>query len=67
MCDRVNDRFQIFKQDGTFVKEVPFMTSTRGDGSVWEIAFSRDPKQKYLVPVRWRERENLHVFDREST
>jgi hypothetical protein len=65
VCDRVNDRFQIFKQDGTFVKEVLFMRNTRGDGSVWEIAFSKDPKQKYLY-LSDGANEKIHVFDRES-
>jgi hypothetical protein len=65
VCDRVNDRVQIFKQDGTFVKEVLFMRNTRGDGSVWEIAFSRDPKQKYLY-ISDGANEKIHVFDRES-
>ena len=65
VCDRVNDRFQIFKQDGTFVKEVPFMSNTRGDGSVWEIAFSKDPKQKYMY-VSDGANEKIHIFDRES-
>ena len=48
VCDRVNDRIQIFKQDGTFVKEIFVLKNTRGDGSVWEIAFSKDAKQKFL-------------------
>jgi hypothetical protein len=65
VCDRVNDRIQIFKQDGTFVKEVLFMRNTRGDGSVWEIAFSRDPQQKYLY-ISDGANEQIHVFDRAS-
>jgi len=48
VCDRPNDRIQVFKQDGTFVKEVFIATKTLGDGSVWDIAFSKDPQQKYL-------------------
>ena len=48
VCDRVNDRIQVFKRDGTFVKEVFIAKRTLGDGSVWDIAFSRDPEQKYL-------------------
>jgi len=39
VCDRPNDRIQIFKPDGTFVKEVFVATNTLGDGSVWDIAF----------------------------
>ncbi|HEX4565436.1 MAG TPA: hypothetical protein VH138_02350, partial [Vicinamibacterales bacterium] len=38
VCDRPNDRIQIFKPDGTFVKEVFVATNTLGDGSVWDIA-----------------------------
>ncbi len=43
-----NDRIQVFKPDGTFVKEVFIAKNTRGDGSVWDIAFSKDPQQKYI-------------------
>jgi DNA-binding beta-propeller fold protein YncE len=48
VCDRPNDRIQVFKPDGTFVKEVFIAKNTRGDGSVWDIAFSKDPQQKYI-------------------
>jgi DNA-binding beta-propeller fold protein YncE len=48
VCDRQNDRVQVFKKDGTFVKEVIFNPKTKGDGSTWDIAFSRDPQQTYL-------------------
>jgi DNA-binding beta-propeller fold protein YncE len=48
VCDRQNDRVQVFKKDGTFVKEVIFAPKTKGDGSTWDIAFSRDPQQTYL-------------------
>ena len=51
VCDRVNDRIQVFKKDGTFVKEVFIAKRTLGDGSVWDIAFSRDPQQKYIYLV----------------
>ena len=48
VCDRVNDRIQVFKPDGTFVKEMIIAKRTLGDGSVWDIAFSKDPQQKYI-------------------
>ena len=48
VCDRANDRIQAFRSDGTFVKEVFIAPKTLGDGSVWDIAFSKDPEQKYL-------------------
>jgi DNA-binding beta-propeller fold protein YncE len=48
VCDRVNDRIQVFKKDGTFVRETIIAKRTLGDGSVWDIAFSKDPQQKYI-------------------
>jgi len=65
VCDRVNDRIQIFKQDGTFVKEVYMLTNTMGDCSVWEIAFSKDPAQKFMY-ISDGANEKIHVFDRAS-
>ena len=48
VCDRPNDRIQVFQKDGTFVKETFIAKKTLGDGSVWDIAFSKDPQQKYM-------------------
>jgi DNA-binding beta-propeller fold protein YncE len=48
VCDRSNDRIQVFKKDGSFVKEKIIAPATLGDGSVWDVAFSRDPQQTYL-------------------
>jgi DNA-binding beta-propeller fold protein YncE len=48
VCDRTNDRIQVFRKDGTFVKEAFVQKTTLGSGSVWDIAFSKDPQQKYI-------------------
>ncbi len=48
VCDRSNDRIQVFKKDGSFVKEATVAPNTLAAGSVWDIAFSSDPTQKYL-------------------
>ena len=48
VCDRVNDRLQVFKPDGTFVKEMFIAKRTLASGSVWDIAFSKDPQQRYI-------------------
>jgi len=48
VCDRVNDRIQVFKTDGTFVKEAVIDPHTYRSGSVWDMAFSTDPEQTYL-------------------
>jgi DNA-binding beta-propeller fold protein YncE len=51
VCDRVNDRVQVFRTDGTFVKEMFFETKTIRSGSVWDMAFSRDPQETYIYQV----------------
>jgi 6-phosphogluconolactonase (cycloisomerase 2 family) len=48
VCDRQANRIQVFKPDGTFVKEASFARNTLGSGAAWDIAFSRDPAQKYI-------------------
>jgi DNA-binding beta-propeller fold protein YncE len=65
VCDRVNDRIQVFRPDGTFVKEAFLETGTLGSGSAWDIAFSRDPQQKYIY-VADGENDRVHILDRES-
>ena len=52
VCDRTNDRIQVFKTDGTYVKEQFIAKDTLGDGSAFDVALSRDPQQKYLVRRR---------------
>jgi DNA-binding beta-propeller fold protein YncE len=49
VCDRLNDRVQIFTKQGKFLKEFFLHTTTREPGTVCDIAFSRDPGQQYLL------------------
>jgi 6-bladed beta-propeller len=65
VCDRVNDRIQVFKADGTFVKEKILYKNTLGDGAVWDVAFSKDPQQKYLYLADGAN-EKVHVLDRDT-
>jgi hypothetical protein len=64
-CDRTNNRIQVFKTDGTYLRQHIIKPNTRGDGSVWEIAFSKDPAQKFMY-VSDGANENIHVFDRQT-
>jgi DNA-binding beta-propeller fold protein YncE len=48
VCDRVNDRIQVFQKNGTFVKEVFVAKNTLASGSAWDVAFSKDPEQRFL-------------------
>lgn len=65
VCDRPNDRIQMFKPDGTFVKEVIIAKNTLGDGSVWDIAFSKDPQQKYIY-LADGSNEKVYVIQRDT-
>jgi len=49
VCDRVNDRIQVFTKNGTFVKEFFVRPATLGNGSTWTLNFSADPQQKFLL------------------
>ena len=48
VCDRANDRIQVFKKDGTFVKEFQVEPQTLQNGSVWDLVLSEDRAQKYI-------------------
>jgi DNA-binding beta-propeller fold protein YncE len=65
VCDRANDRLQVFKPDGTFVKEMFFEKETLGSGSAWDIAFSRDPQQKFIY-LTDGENDKVHIIQRDT-
>ena len=65
VCDRVNDRFQVFRKDGTFVTEYVLEPNTRFVGSVWDIALSEDPEQKYLFVADGTNNE-IHILLRSN-
>jgi len=65
VCDRVNDRVQVFRPDGTFVKEVFFDTDTFRSGSVWDMSFSRDPQQTYIYMANGVN-ETIHIVKRDT-
>jgi DNA-binding beta-propeller fold protein YncE len=65
VCDRINDRYQIFRKDGTFVSEHFFERNTRLNGSVYEIAFSPDREQKFIYMVDGSNGE-VRIVDRAS-
>jgi len=65
VCDRVNDRIQVFRTDGTFVKEGFIARRSLGEGSVWDIAFSRDPQQTYIFLADGRNMK-VHILRRDT-
>jgi hypothetical protein len=65
VCDRVGDRLQIFTPDGKFVKEAFFETNTKNAGSVWDIAFSKDPQQRFIFMADGVN-ERVKIIDRQT-
>ena len=65
VCDRANDRIQVFKTNGTFVKEKFIAPLTLGDGSVWDIAFSKDRAQKFMYVADGKNMK-VYILDRDS-
>ena len=49
VCDRVNDRIQVFRKDGTFVKEIFVEKATRANGSVWDLELFPDADETWLI------------------
>jgi len=65
VCDRPNDRIQVFQKDGKFVKEAFIAKKTLGDGSVWDMAFSKDPQQRYLYLADGKN-EKVYILERDT-
>ena len=49
VCDRQHDRLQVFTPEGKFVKEAFFAKNTLGSGSAWDIVFTKDPDQRFIL------------------
>jgi DNA-binding beta-propeller fold protein YncE len=65
VCDRTNNRLQIFRKDGTFVSEHVYEKATRGTGSVYDLVFSPDKEQRYIYMIDGMNGE-VRVVDRAS-
>ena len=48
VCDRVNNRIQVFQPDGTYVSEGVVAPRTRAWGTLHDLAFSADPEQQFV-------------------
>jgi len=65
VCDRTNDRLQVFHKDGTFVREVVIAKETFGSGSVWDVGFSTDAQQQFLF-INDGTNQLVYVLDRDT-
>ena len=48
VCDRVNNRIQVFEKSGRFLQEFRVEPLTRANGSVWDMVLSHDAGQSYM-------------------
>jgi len=65
VCDRQHDRVQVFHPDGKFVKEYFFAKNTLASGSTWEIAFSKDPQQRFIY-LTDGQNERVRIVQRDT-
>ena len=65
VCDRANDRIQVFKKDGTFVSEFQVEPQTLQNGSVWDLVLSED--RGAALHLRRRRRQHaVIILDRQT-
>src|SRR6266446_5668689 len=65
VCDRQQDRVQVFTTDGKFQNEHFFAKNTLASGSTWEIAFSRDPAQRFIY-LTDGQNERVRIVERST-
>jgi len=65
VCDRSNNRIQVFNREGQFQRQFVFDPMTLGNGSIWAIALSPDKGQRFLI---YADGENnlIRIVDRTS-
>ena len=49
VCDRMNNRVQVFRKNGDYVRQFVFDPATRGSGSAWDLVLSEDAAQRYML------------------
>ena len=65
VCDRSEDRIQVFDKSGTFVSEVIVAPQTLSQGSTWDIDFSPDAEQTYLYLADGQNMK-VYIIERET-
>ena len=69
VCDRQGDRVQVFDKMGNFKRNIWVKTGTPTvpdpRGTVWGVAFSRDPEQKFMYVMNGRN-EQVHILEHAS-
>lgn len=65
VCDRVNNRIQVFQKNGRFIREFFVATNTLGNGSTWDLDTSPDQRQRWLYNADG-ENNKIWILERAS-
>jgi DNA-binding beta-propeller fold protein YncE len=77
VCDRSSNRIQVFRKDGTFVREAIVSKNTLGAvvtgqfgvvssyGSAWDLAFSNDQEQRLIFVANGHDKK-VHILQRDT-
>ena len=65
VCDRTNNRIQIFRKNGTYVTEWFYEKATLRAGSTWDLAMSPDATRSLLFTADGTNSE-IRILDRKS-
>ncbi len=69
VCDRQGNRVQVFRKDGSFVRNIPIPNKSGklpdNRGTAWWVAFSPDKEQRYLYVMNGGT-EQVHILDHKS-
>ena len=65
VCDRANNRIQIFRKDGTFVRQYTLEPQTLIYGTAYDLGFSPDSSQRHLF-VADGGNGQVHIVTRET-
>lgn len=65
VCDRQSNRLQVFQTDGSFVSEHFYAPESLGEGSTWDVAFSKDPEQRYIFMTDGRN-QRVRIIERST-
>ncbi len=65
VCDRGNNRVQVFTKAGKFLRQLVLEPQSRGPGSTWDLAASQDDAQRFLLVADGTNNE-VHVVVRET-
>lgn len=65
VCDRPNNRMQVFEKDGTFLREFFVAPETMFLGTTWDVDFSADKPQTFLYLADGTN-QRIWILDRAS-